>query len=61
MAEKRTQLGRAIEKAFNELAAALRGETVLEHYEIAPATRSAAEHLARPSVPPLDPKRRDRT
>jgi hypothetical protein len=60
MAEKRTQLGRAIESAFHELAAALRGETVLEQYEIAPAARLATERPARPSVPPLDPPKADR-
>jgi hypothetical protein len=60
MAEKRTPLGRAIEEAFHELAAGLRGETVLEQYELLPQAPAAALGPGKISEPPLDPGKTDR-
>ncbi len=60
MAEKRTPLGRAIEEAFHEFAAGLRGEVELEQYELSPETRAATDRSDSLSMPALNPPKTDR-
>jgi hypothetical protein len=60
MAEKRTPLGRAIEEAFLELAAGLRGAVELEQYELSPEPCAATAALETQSMPALKPPKTDR-